>query len=414
MPKAMKDLLLSRLAPFRHSYFRRFFFAQTLSLSGSWAADLARAWLILSLVGSATALGGLLVATALPGLFLILHGGVLVDRVDVRRLMIWTKGLLAAIALGLAAMVEFSQIEYWHLLVFGFLEGLVNAFDSPAFQALVSKMVPREDFQQALALSSTNFHFSRMMGPAIAGGLMYLYGPSAVFLFDGLTYVALVFILSSVKLNHVRRAGGAFSGQWSAIREGFYYIARNAKMRYRVLQLMLTIALVFPLLLVVFRTFMKVRFNLNAEEFGFLFTLPALGSMAGALSFAILKPKRPIRALLLGVPGAGAMLMLVPIMPTPLAAGLAMAFSGFFMYLTFASLTVSLQLDLEEGFRGRVSSVIGLCFVSIGPLMGLPIGALADHFGFEQAIYLLSSVFLVLSAGLAYLHRHRPLQPVPN
>lgn len=414
MAPAMKDLVLNRLAPFRHGHFRRFFFAQTLSLTGSWAADLARAWLILSLMGSATALGGLMVASAIPGLFLTLHGGVLVDRIDVRKMMIWTKALLAVIALGLAALVEFSHIEYWHLLVFGLLEGFVNAFDSPAFQALVVRLVPRQDFQQALALSSTNFHFSRMLGPAIAGGLMLVHGPSLVFLFDGLTYVALVFILSGVKLQHVKRAGGVLQGQWAALWEGFRYIAGNLRMRHRVLQLILTICLIFPLLVVVFRTFMKARFNLNAEEFGFMFTLPALGSMTGALSFAVLQPKEPIKALLFGVPGTGFTLMLVPLMPTPLTAGLMMALTGFFMYLTFASLTVSLQLELDDDFRGRVSSVIGLCFVSLGPLMGLPIGGLADFMGFEASIYMLSVVFLVASAGLAHLHRHRPLRATLN
>lgn len=355
-----------------------------------------------------------MVATALPGLFLILHGGVLVDRIDVRKMMIWTKALLAVIALSLAALVEFSQIQYWQLLMFGLLEGLVNAFDSPAFQALVVRLVPRQDFQQALALSSTNFHFSRMLGPAIAGGLMLVHGPSLVFFFDGLTYVALVFILSGVKLDHARRAGNAFKGQWAAMWEGLLYIARSAKMRHRVLQLVLTICLVFPLLIVVFRTYMKVRFNLNAEEFGFMFTLPALGSMTGALSFALIQPKEPIKALLFGVPGAGGTLVLVPLMPTPLAAGLMMALTGFFMYLTFASLTVSLQLELHDDFRGRVSSVIGLCFMSLGPLMGLPIGGFADLVGFEPSIYALSIVFLVCSAVLAHLHRRRPLRVQAN
>lgn len=410
----MKDLLLSRLAPFRHPNFRRFFFVQTLSLSGTWAADLARAWLILSLVGTAAALGGLLLATALPGLFLILYGGVLVDRLDVRKLMIWTKLLLGFVAVGLAAMVEFSQVQYWQILVFAFLEGLVNAFDSPAFQAMVSRLVPRPDFQQALALSSTNFHFSRMLGPAIAGLLMVWHGPSLVFLFDGLTYWVLVGVLLKLRLNLVKKASVALHGQWSSLWDGFAYIAKSADIRYRVLQLLLTISLIFPLLLVVFRSFMKVKFQLNANEFGFLFTLPALGSMTGALSFAVLKPKEPIRALMTGVPGVGLMVMVVPLMPTPFLAGLSMAVAGFFIYLTFASLTVSLQLEVDEDFRGRLSSVIGLCFVSIGPLMGFPIGHLADGLGFEKSIYLLAVVFLASSGVLAYLHRQLRLQVTPN
>jgi MFS family permease len=407
----MKDLLQSRLAPFRHQNFTRFFFAQTLSLTGSWAADLARAWIVLSMVGTASALGGILLATAIPGLFLMLHGGVLVDRVDVRKLMIYTKILLGIIALALAALVEFSHIQYWQLLVFGFLEGLVTAFDAPAFQALIVRLVPREEFQQALALNSTNFHAARMLGPALAGGLMALHGPGAVFLADGLTYLVVAVILSNVSLPHVRKAGVVFTGQWSSMLEGMRYILNTPLLRFKVMQLLLTIMLVFPLLLVVFRAYIRMRFNLDADEFGFVLTLPALGSVSGALSFAIIKPKQPIRALMVGIPGVGGMILIVPFMPTALLAGVVMAFAGFFLYLTFSSLTVSMQLEIDENFRGRISSVIGLCFVSIGPLMGFPMGALADRMGFEPTIEWISSLFIILSAILAYLHHRTRLQP---
>ncbi len=406
----MIELLRSRLAPFKHVAFRRFFIAQTLSLSGSWASDLARAWIVVSQFGSATALGGLMLASALPGLFLMLHGGVLIDRVDVRRLMIITKTLLGFITLGLALLTEFGHIAYWHLLVFGFLEGVVNAFDAPAFQAFIVRLVPRQDFQQALALNSTNFHFSRMLGPAIAGGLMAWKGPSIVFAFDCLTYFVVAATLASVSLHATKAKTKEMMSAWSSLWEGIMYMIKTPIVRFKVLQLLLTISLVFPLLVVVFRTYMKVKFNLDAQQFGFLFTLPALGSMMGALTFAAVQPKVPIRALRIGVPGAGIMMLLVPQLPTALAAAIAMAFSGFFMYLTFASLTVSLQLELADEFRGRVSSVVGLCFVSIGPLMGFPVGNLADRLGFAHTIEVLTIGFVLVSAALALLHRRTRLQ----
>src|SRR6185295_3163626 len=103
---------------------------------------------------------------------------------------------------------------------------------------------------------------------------------------------------------------------------------------------------------VVFRTYIKIRFNLDAAQFGYIFTLPALGSMTGALSFAVIKPKAPIKALIAGVPGATLMVLLVSFMPTPLSAAITMAFAGFFMYLTFASLNVSMQLEIDEAYRG--------------------------------------------------------------
>lgn len=406
----MNQLLQSRLAPFRHKSFRRFFAAQTLSLTGTWSADLARAWLVISQFGNATALGGLMLATAIPGILLILHGGVLVDRIDVRRLMIATKAALGVIALTLAALTEFGHLQYWHLLIFAFLEGVVNAFDSPAFQALIVKLVPRKDFQQALAINSTNFHFSRMLGPGVAGLLMAAHGPSLVFVFDGLTYFGVVIALSGIRFDFVHKKTQAMASATAALWEGVRYMVRTPTIRYKVLQLLLTIAMVFPLLVVVFRTYMKVKFNLDAQEFGYLFTLPALGSMTGALSFALIQPKVPIRALMFGVPGAALTMLAVPFLPSPWLAAISMAFAGFFMYLTFASLTVSLQLELQEEFRGRVSSVVGLCFVGIGPLMGFPMGSLADKIGYAETIEVMTISFLLMSGLFAYLYHRSQLR----
>src|SRR5665213_2349359 len=114
----MSELLKSRLAPFRNRDFRNFFFAQTLSLIGTWSHDLARTWLILAATGSAGVLGNLNLCLALPCLFLILQGGVLVDRVDVRRLMQCTKSLMGVACLVLAVLAQFSHVQVWQFMVF--------------------------------------------------------------------------------------------------------------------------------------------------------------------------------------------------------------------------------------------------------------------------------------------------------
>src|SRR3954466_13830436 len=104
----MRELIKARLAPFRHRDFRNFFIAQTLSLVGTWSHDLARSWIIVAATGSSGSLGNLNIAMAIPCLFLILYGGVMVDRTDVRRLMRITKSVMGVACLGLAALAEFS------------------------------------------------------------------------------------------------------------------------------------------------------------------------------------------------------------------------------------------------------------------------------------------------------------------
>ncbi len=401
----MRELLKARLSPFRNASYRGFFIAQTLSLIGTWSHDLARSWIIAEATGSSGALGNLNMAVAVPCLFLILQAGVLVDRVDVRRLMQWTKSIMALASVGLALVTEFSQLEVWHLLLFAVVEGFVTAFDSPAFQAVVIRMVPRTDFQQAIALNSTNFHASRMLGPIVAAWLMSLHGPSLVFLFDGVTYLLIVFVLMRAKIREVPR-DVVKQSSFQGLKEGIRYIYRNRSLRYRVAQLVLTICCVYPLMVAVFRIYIYQKFNLSSQEYGMAFTFPALGSMAGALTFAVLQPKMPIRALWFGVPLVFVMLMVIPLLPRLDWTVFAMSLTGFGLYLTFASLTVSMHLQVEEKFRGRMSSVIGMNFSSIGPLMSFPWGHLADYTGPPLTIWLCGLIFGFFSAVLGIAH-HR-------
>lgn len=401
----MRKFFEQRLSPFRHQAFRRFFLVQTLSFSGSFATDIAKAWIVLQMTSSAAALGGVLLASALPGLFFSLHGGVLADRVDVRRLMMVTKFILGCSALTLAMVTEFYHIEYWELICFAILEGVVNAFDFPTTQGMIVRIVPRADFQQAIALNSTNFHTSRMLGPLVASLLLAWKGPAAVFLFDAVTFFLLVAVLNTIRPNSMNLGSIEKVSPLNAMIEGLRYLRNSPTLNYKIMQLVLTISLVFPLMIVVFRTYLQKRFQLDAEQFGYIFTFPAVGSMIGALSFAVIQPRQPIRALLFGVPGTAFFMTGVPLMQEPYSAAILMSLSGFFMYLTFAALTVSAQLEVAEKFRGRISSMIGLCFVSIGPLMGFPVGSLADYLGFEMTIFVMVLNFLFFSGCLALLYQ---------
>ena len=389
----MVQLLKSRLTPFQHKAFRNFFIVQSLSLIGSWSHDLARAYIVIEMMGQAGALGSLMLAVAIPSLFLMMHGGVLVDRIDARKLMILTKSVLAVSSFALAFVTEFSHIQMWHLLAFAIIEGTIMSFDSPAYQTLTVRFVPTKDFQQAIAINSTNFHTARMLGPLVAAVLMAWHGPSLVFLFDGLSFLGLIFILKGLNLREVKREVKNHRNSWGALWDGFCYLLREKHMRYFVMQLLTTIIIIFPILIVVFRTYIKLKFNLNADEFGYVFAFPAAGAMLGSVVFAAVKPKRPINALKIAVPFVVLMMWIVPQFDNLSAAVAAMTLLGFFTYLSFASLTVSLHLFVKEEYRGRMGALIGLSFISIGPLMSFPVGVFADKWGFEFSIYLSAVVF---------------------
>ncbi len=402
---AMREIIKARLAPLRYPDYRNFFIAQTLSMVGTWSHDLARAWIVIKATGSAGALGNLSLAISLPCLIFILFAGVLVDRTNVKRLLQVTKSLMGIMALCLAALAEFGDLQVWHLMVFGVIEGVLIAFDSPGFSTLVVRMVPRADFQQAIALNSANFHTSRMLGPLVAGWLMAIHGPSLVFLYDGVTYFLVALILVGVTVKALpneqkpKTSTGAFD-----LFEGLRYAFRHPLMRYRLLQLFLTISCMFPVMMAIFRVFIQNKFALSAAEFGEVFSFPALGAMGGALSFAILKPKNPMKALWLGIPLTILASALVPFATELWPSVALMTVTGFALYLTFASLTISIHLEVEERFRGRLSSMIGLGFFAIGPLMSFPWGHLADYIGAPEAIWVASAVLGAGSAILAWQH----------
>ncbi|MCB0386111.1 MAG: MFS transporter [Bdellovibrionales bacterium] len=401
----MNAFLHSRLAPFKHSSFRRYFLVQTLSMIGTWSHDLARAWIVVEMMGKAAALGLLMLSVALPTFVLILQGGVLVDKLEVRKLMMVTRATLACSAIALAALTEFGTIQLWHLLAFGLLEGSLMAFDSPAEQAMRVRLVPRDDFQQAIALMSSNFHLARMMGPLIAGLLMAQHGPSLVFLVDGISYLGVLMILSRLQLQPIlRRPPAPTQTHAGALVEGLRYLIRTPHLRYPMFQLLLTICLIFPQIVVIFRTYVREKFHLSSGEFGYVFSLPAMGALAGALTYALWKPKTPIHTLRLSIPCLLVGYTLVPLMPTVEATAGVMMFTGFFSYLTFASLTITMHLKVEEDFRGRIGSIIGLGFLAIGPIMSFPVGGLADRIGFTPAVWALTWSFGLLSALLALLH----------
>lgn len=400
----MRELLKARLSPFRHRDFRNFFIAQTLSLVGTWSHDLARSWIIVEATGSSGALGNLNLCLAVPCLFLILQGGVLVDRVNVRKLIQRTKSLMGIACLILAALTEFSHLQVWHLMVFAVIEGVIISFDSPAFQALTVRLVPRADFQQAIALNSTNYHTSRMLGPVVAAWLMAMWGPSLVFLFDGVTYFVVAIVLTGVTLGSTTRIAPKLS-RGKSLTEGFKYIFSNSSLKFRLVQLLLTLSCIYPMMSTVFRVYVQHKFNLGAKEFGAVFSFPAMGSMAGALSFAAFKPREPLRVMYFGIPLVFVMLMALPWINDLSLTVLAMSLTGFGLYLSFASLTVSMQLEVQEEFRGRLSSVIGMGFSAIGPMMSFPWGHLADSIGPPETIFLAASIFGIGSAVLAYANQ---------
>ncbi len=418
----MWQILKSRMSPFKHEGFRNFFFAQNISLVGTWSHELARSWLVLNLSGSATALGSVLLATSLPGLFLSLHGGVIADRIDVKKFLIITKVILAVSAFALFILTEFYTITIPLIILFGVIEGIVNSYDSPAFTTMFARIVPRSDFQQALAIQSSNFHTARMLGPVVAGVLMAWKGPGIVFLFDAISYLGVIFVIKNLKLRpkavkveesvtlEVKESVEKTHRKILKLFDGIRFFFDNRDMRFKLLHLFLSLGLIMPVMTVVFRTYMKQKFALDASGFGFLFAFPAIGSVTGTIYFILAKKERPYDNIKWAVPGLTLSLILIHFAQDPFTTAPLLAVCGFFGYVNIASITQSLHLEVGDDYRGRLGSLIGMGFMSVGPLMSFPVGLYTDIFGFDAGIIHFTLLFAAGSIALAFLHRRNAVK----
>ncbi len=333
------------------------------------------------------------------GLF-ILKGGSLVDRGDAKKIMIITQLCMGLLVLCLAFVCEWGDIKLWHFIVFAAIEGLIISYDSPTFLAVVSRLVEKKDFQQAITLNSLNFHIGRMIGPLVAGAMLTVYGASAVFYLDALGFFIVSFMLYYLKIHpQQQRVLQDKSGL-----KDLSYFYKDKKLRYMLGQMVIAMITTFPMFITVLKTLPVSKFAASSAEFGQLFMYPALGSVFGSLAFAVWKPEKPIYAIRLGIPFLFLSYVLLPSAQSLTQLGLIMSFMGFFAYLMIAAITVGLQLDVLEEYRGRVSSLVGFAFGCIGPFASLPVGVFARHFGEEFSIYVFALAFIVLSSLWYALH----------
>jgi predicted MFS family arabinose efflux permease len=397
----IEAVLRERLAPLiKYPNFRKLFAAQSVSLVGSWMQELAKSWIVLNMLGTASSMGALLFAAAVPNLLFAGKGGVLADSQGPRKTLIITQVLLATLAFSLGLLVFTGHVTFWHLVVFAVLEGTLIAFDIPAFNQVTPQIVPREDFQQALALNSVSFHLSRVLGPSIAGVVMGLAGPQSVFWLNALSFAGIVFVIASLPLRRAEpKAAAARSG---GMGEVWSYLRTHPVLSYVLAQLVLVMTLVFPLVFTSLRVYLQQRFHLDARDYGLVFAMPGIGALFGSLIFLFWSPKNPIVALRFGLPGLVAFLFAVAFSPTLPLAVASMTFYSLSMFLTLSALLVTVQLKVEDHMRGRVSALVGMAFASLAPIMAVPMGFLSDVIGAQRLLWCAGLVFGAASSLLLF------------
>lgn len=369
----------------RHRNYRLYWFGQLVSLIGTWMQSVAQGWLVYELTSSPLALGIVGFATSVPVLLFTLPAGVLVDRIERRKLIMLTQGLAAIQALLLAGLTFTGRVEVWHLILLAFGLGTVNAVDVPARQAFLLEMVPREDLMNAIALNSSVFNAARVVGPALAGLVLAALGPALCFFVNGLSFLATITSLSFMRLVP-RRRSQASKSPWLEFKEGLRYVSGQPVVR--VLMVIVGVSSAFGLgYVALMPVFAESILRVGAGGYGLLMAAIGVGAFTGAVGIASLGDFQS-KGKLLTISSISFPIALLAFTGTrsfPLAL-LFLAFAGTMLMVQGTMANTILQTIVPDELRGRVMSFYTLMFIGMTPMSNLQSGIVADLFGAPSAV----------------------------
>jgi MFS family permease len=390
---------------FRALYYRNyrlFFFGQTVSLIGTWMQQIAVTWLVYRLTQSPVLLGTVGFLGMIPSFILTPFAGVLSDRWSRYRILLFTQAVSMVQALALAVLVLAGFEQVWPILFLTLVLGCVSAVDMPVRHAFISDMVEhREDLGYVIAMNSAIFNFARLIGPSVAGFLIAWSGEGLCFLMNGLSYIAVIAALYSMRLVMPPPAGethGIIRELW----DGFVYAFHDRKIRAILLLMALGGILGIPYVTIM-PVYASEILDGGPRTLGFLMSAIGAGALVGALSFAWKPPhKRLMQIIPLAMGGVGlGFVGLAVCRSIPLALCF-MFLAGLGMVFHFAASNTEVQTIVEESKRGRVVSLLIFSIMGMLPFGSLLAGALTDLFSI-QWVFMLGGAGCITGAGVFVL-----------
>jgi MFS family permease len=377
--------------------YRLFFCGQVISLMGTWMTQTASLWLMYQLSSSAFMLGLVGFAGQIPMFFVAPFAGVWIDRINRHRLLIVTQILSMLQSFALAAFA-FTHIDAPTLLALSLSQGIINAFDMPARQALVVEFIEKkEHLGNAIALNSSMFNLARLAGPAIAGFVIAAAGVGACYVVDGFSYLAVIGSLLAMRLRE-RPDRPIRQHPWIELREGFRYAFGFAPIRALIVLVALVSFFGFSYT-VLTPVFAADVFHGDARTLGYLMAASGVGALAGAF---YLGSRRTVRGLGMVI-AVGGWLMGMAIIGFSLSRWLplslaCLALAGLGGVLLMASSNTLIQSLVEDDKRGRVMSLFTMAFTGTIPLGNLAVGAMAREWSVRMALTLTGLVCGVVAA----------------
>ena len=386
--------------------YRRWFAGQLVSISGNWMQIVAEMWLVLTLTGSAFAVGLTTALQFLPMLLAGAWGGLVADSMSKRKLLLVTQALMAVPALTLFALSATGDIAAWMVMALVLARGFVLAVDMPARQSFVIEIVGSDRVVNAVGLQSVLIHTSRITGPALAGLLIAGGGIELCFLLNALSFGAMILALRSLDIQELAPPKLA-TREPGAIRSALRYVTRTPELAIPLgmMALVGTLGFNFQVLLPLLA---RETFAGGATAYSALVVAMGAGAVAGAL---VTGARRQIgeRLLVGAAVGFGAFALVAAAAPTLSLAALALVPLGAASVTFAAGINSTLQLAAEPHMRGRVMALYSIVFLGSTPIGGPITGLLSGALGARAALVMggVSALTAAIGARFAFARASR-------
>lgn len=397
--------------------YRLYSLGQSVSVAGSFMQTLAIAFLTLHLTGSGTALGLAVGTRLLPYLLAGPFGGVIADRHDKRRLLIFTQASCAMCSVAFGVLALTGLMTYPLLLALSFILGCLTVFDNPARQSFISELVDEGNLANAIILSSVMINLSRVVGSAAGGALVAIIGIPACFFVNAASFASVIVSLFLMRPAEMYRSAPAPRAR-GQVREGMKYAFTTRTLAVTLIMIAVTgtLAWEFPTTLPLLAT---DAFRGNAATYSALVMAMSGGSIVGGVIAASRRTTSRTVALCFTAIGWGVTMIVAAWSPTLIVAIVAMALVGVASVVFNADAKAILQLTARPEMRGRVMALWSMCWGG-STVIGAPfVGWIAQEFGSRWGLMVggIPTVLLgvallpvLLRAGPAAA----PLAPVPS
>lgn len=385
----------------RHTDFRYLCSGTFMMSAGQWIQQVTLGWLVYDLTGNSMLLGSLNGLRALPFLVTGPMAGVAADRMDRKRLLLRTQWVLIVTAVLMGALVASGLLQVWHVFVFTLITGIAWTFTEPVRQSMIPSLVPKEDLANAIALNSGGFNLMKIIGPALGGLMIALFGAGGNFFVQAIAYSGVLLMIYWMHVPPTSERARRSSAM-ANLKEGFAYVWSTPA----VLALM-TLAYVPRIFAVPYQTLMPVFqkdvLKVGPEGLGILMAAPGVGALISVLLLASLGNSLRRQGLFLvgSIIILGFFLILFSqITYFPLAL-ISLVLVGIFQMLFLASTNTILQMIVPDELRGRVMSLYMLDrgFMPIGAMFA---GVTAHFIGAPLTVAIMGAVVIVLAVLVAW------------